>query len=440
MFGRPWLRPQGATSTNKTNNSNVISKAEWGLATGSYVSYTAKDDSDYEGKVFTTNGLAASFVFFDEAHTYRGSLSSPTQPFALLKTITEKSWDPTVAFAISGSISGGGPGQLTNIVDHILRVKGEQHEGKPSIGGITNVTELENKKVDWNYLLQKHHIKSIGELMKNLVPRVLMARRNVDTFRGQIIGDAGREIVVQHVEHMLENLSMRGTMLGQSTEGGVLNLCSTALKLEFFGGEGATAMKLGRKGGCIWTQLLRANVYPKVACLYLDKLATEEDLEYNNINRYGDEASLLAATDASQNDVQRQLATSPFWPYCTQLIKQSSKFAQLCQYINNMVAYRNRRPSAGDDPGPADGTNIRYMVVLSDTPVSSYITFILLCVKYPKVKVILINGRTRKVATEKTPCYGRREMIEDLMSDCTNKSRNKIIVSTYRIYGTALNM
>ncbi|CAJ2505659.1 Uu.00g130530.m01.CDS01 [Anthostomella pinea] len=104
------------------------------------------------------------------------------------------------------------------------------------------------------------------------------------------------------------------------------------------------------------------------------------------------------------------------------------------------MAYRDRRPGAGNDPGPADGTNIRHMIVLSDTPVSSYITFMLLCVKYPKAKVMLINARTRKVATEKTPGYGRREMIEDLMSDCTNQSRNKIIVSTYRIYETALNM
>ncbi|CAJ2507904.1 Uu.00g090900.m01.CDS01 [Anthostomella pinea] len=413
------------------------------------VRYKAEDGTDHEGKVFTTNGLAATFVFFDEAHTYRGSLSSPTQPFALLKTITEKSWDPTVAFAISGFISGGGPGQLTNILDHILRVKGEQHEGRPSIGGITNVTELEDKKIDWNYLLQKHHIvrnqktkdevnkrkKSIGKLMKNLVPHVLMARRNVDTFRGQTIGDAGREIVA-YVRKAFDERHNAWTVDGRRGP----EPTQHSVELEFFGGEGAAALKLGKGGGGIWTQLLRANVYPEVARLYLDKLVTEEDLECNNINRHGDEACLLVATDASLNDLQRQLATSPFWPYRTQLIKQSSKFAQFCQYINGMVAYRDRRPGAGDDPGPADSTNIRHMIVLSDTPVSSYITFMLLCVKYPKVKVMLINGRMRKVATEKTPGYGRREMIEDLMSDCTSQSRNKIIVSTYCICGTALSM
>ncbi|KAI3326477.1 hypothetical protein HD806DRAFT_409181 [Xylariaceae sp. AK1471] len=118
-----------------------------------------------------------------------------------LKAITHRSWEPTVAFAVSGSISGGGPGQLTNIVDHILRVKGEQEEGKPSIGGITSAAELEEKQGDWKYLLLKSHIvsnvktkaevekrkKSLAQLMKDLIPHVLMARRNADLFRGRTI-------------------------------------------------------------------------------------------------------------------------------------------------------------------------------------------------------------------------------------------------------------
>jgi len=64
----------------------------------------------------------------------------------------------------------------------------------------------------------------------------------------------------------------------------------------------------------------------------------------------------------------------------------------------------------------------------------------LLCMKYPRIQVMLINGHTRSVASKSMPGYGRREMAEDLMADCTNDSPNKIIVTTYRIGGTALNM
>ncbi|KAI0111477.1 hypothetical protein F4814DRAFT_450154 [Daldinia grandis] len=104
-----------------------------------------------------------------------------------------------------------------------------------------------------------------------------------------------------------------------------------------------------------------------------------------------------------------------------------------------MVAYRDRRPGM-QDPGPADGSNVRHIVVFTDSAVPSNITFMLLCIEYPQIRVMLINGRTRSVASKSMPGYGRREMVEDLMSDCTEDSPNKIIVTTYRIAGTALNM
>jgi hypothetical protein len=38
------------------------------------------------------------------------------------------------------------------------------------------------------------------------------------------------------------------------------------------------------------------------------------------------------------------------------------------------------------------------------------------------------------VASKSMPGYERREMVEDLMSDCTDDSPNKIIVTTYILY------
>ncbi|KAI0111478.1 hypothetical protein F4814DRAFT_460735 [Daldinia grandis] len=314
------------------------------------------EDGPRGGEEFTINGLAASFVFFDEAHTYRGSLISPTLPFDLLKTITEKSWEPTVAFAVPGSLTAGGPSQLTNIVDHILRVKAER-EDEPSIGGITDANKLEEMKNDWNYLLQKNHLtsnpktkaevdkrkKSLGGLMKSLVPPILIARRNVDTFRGQVIGDDGREIQIEQIKCNMLDRSGRDafckltanvqTYVSQAfdekhntwmTRG---RKCpeptKSSVELEFFGGQSDSriAMSLGEGHGCVWTQLLRANIYPEIARLYSEELVTEDDLAHDSVNSHGDKACQLVATDAGRVALRQQLATSPFWPYRLPLMK-----------------------------------------------------------------------------------------------------------------------
>ena len=301
---------------------------------------------------------------------------------------------------------------------------------------------------------------SMAELMRRLVPHVLMARRNQDEFRGRTIGDDGREMLIDHVRCDMIDGSGRDAFCRLTAQvqtyvsrafderhnawmtGGKKGAEPTrrSVELEYFGGQGdgVTAMRLGKAGSRAWTQLLRANVYPEVARLYLDGSVTEKDLEHSSVNRHGDEAC-LAATDAGQGSLLRKLAESPFWPHRAQLVNQSPKFAKLCEYVEEMLAYRKRQPDV-DDPGPADGTNVRHMVVFSDSAVSSFITFMLLCEKYPNVQVMIINGRTRGVATPGVPGYGRREMIDNLMSDCTKESRNKIIISTYRICGTALNM
>lgn len=87
-------------------------------------------------------------------------------------------------------------------------------------------------------------------------------------------------------------------------------------------------------------------------------------------------------------------------------MKHSSKFAKLCWYVDEMVAHRGRHPET-HDPGPADGTNVRHMIVFTGSPVSSFVTFMLLCIEYPQIKAMLINRRTRNVATKNMPRYGR---------------------------------
>ena len=65
-------------------------------------------------------------------------------------------------------------------------------------------------------------------------------------------------------------------------------------------------------------------------------------------------------------------------------MKYFLKFIKLYKYVKAILAYKNRRADT-DNPGFTDSTNIRYMVIFSDSAVFSFITFMLFCKKYPNV-------------------------------------------------------
>ena len=61
-----------------------------------------------------------------------------------------------------------------------------------------------------------------------------------------------------------------------------------------------------------------------------------------------------------------------------------------------MLVYKNRRANT-DNPGLTDNTNIRHIIVFSDSAVFSFITFILFYEKYPNIQLIIINRRTCEI-------------------------------------------
>jgi hypothetical protein len=76
-----------------------------------------------------------------------------------------------------------------------------------------------------------------------------------------------------------------------------------SVEIEFFGqSDNRIAMGLGKGHGRVWTQLLRANVYPEIAHLHLNKSAKEEDLAHDGVNRHGDEACQIVVKRLAQQD------------------------------------------------------------------------------------------------------------------------------------------
>ncbi|KAI6080530.1 hypothetical protein F4821DRAFT_55153 [Hypoxylon rubiginosum] len=183
---------------------------------------------------------------------------------------------------------------------------------------------------------------------------------------------------------------------------------------------------------------MRAGVYPALARLIEADRIQDEDLHHGAINPLGAQAckAYLAQGRAAMFEV---LKRSSLWLYRRELAQESAKFAKLRKLVDDMVSYRSKVPNA-DNPGPYDGTNIRHMIVLADSPCSAFITYMQLAYAYEKVKVMLINASTKHEAGASDSGYGRSQIIEDLNSPCNETSPNEILVSTYAICGAALNL
>ncbi|RYP93279.1 hypothetical protein DL770_000568 [Monosporascus sp. CRB-9-2] len=156
------------------------------------------------------------------------------------------------------------------------------------------------------------------------------------------------------------------------------------VELEFFGGQSdsMTAMRLGKAGSRIWTQLLRANIYPEVAHLYSHRLLTEQDLEHIASTARVTMPACWRRRTPAEKACYSKLAESPFWPHRVQLMKLSSKFAKLCVGVEDMLAYRDRQL---DIHGPA-------LLTVPASPSYDY------------------QWRPLGVATQSVPNFGRQEM------------------------------
>lgn len=426
--------------------------------------------ADRNGRVIKANLMGAAFVFLDESHQYNGSPDSPTDPFRLLGKLRDSGYKEPSAFTVSASIPMAGPVQLANVVDHILesrRLQGLEVE----IGGISDVGVFKNRQADYNYLLDKldrakdsktrKEVKTrrvrLSKLEKELAPLVLMARRPTDKFRGEQIGDGSREIIVESITCPMKDGAaqvafrrlvaevrsyVRLTLQKQKQEwkqGGQVGPepSERSVEKKLFGDSNVGARLRGGSRRA-WTRLVRAGVYPTLAGLVEDGLIQDEDLHHETINPLGAQAckAYLAHGRAAMVEV---LERSSLMQYRERLAQESTKFAELCKRVNDMISYRSKVPTA-DDPGPRDGTNIRHMIVLADSPCSAFITYMQLAYACEEVKVMLINASTKHEAGASDSGYGRSQVIEDLNSPCSEASPNKIVVSTYAICGAALNL
>ncbi|KAI3322842.1 hypothetical protein HD806DRAFT_116419 [Xylariaceae sp. AK1471] len=437
-----------------------------------YDNMRSRDPDENEDIVM--NLMGAAFVFFDEAHQYNGTLDSPTDPFRFLRSLRETSVKEPVAFTVSASIPLSGPIQMANIVDHVLSSRCLQGR-EERIGGVDDAQSLKVAQTNYEYLIgnlnrltdekTKRTIitrqETLNKLEKELVPNLLMARRPTDTFRGQPIGEGSREITVKHIncpmgDGLARDAFRRITAEVQSyvqrlllekkqewKQGGQIGPEPTQQSVEaglFGSGEdNNVAARMNHKSKKAWIRLTRAGVYPFLAHVLDTGVIKDGDLDHDAVNQLGVMACKAYFTEG-WDEMVGAFEKSSLWSYRKELSQQSPRFGRLCQFVDEMLSYRSQAPTA-DDPGPRDGTNIRHMIVLTQSPSAAFITYMLLAHAYRgNVKVVLFNAATKNDASASDNGYGRNQILDDLNSPCDESSPNKIIISTYRICGVALNL
>ncbi|KAI1316902.1 hypothetical protein F5Y16DRAFT_160834 [Xylariaceae sp. FL0255] len=430
-------------------------------------------DENGSNETVVMNLLGAAFVFFDEAHQYNGSLNSPTDPFRFLRNLRDTSLKEPVAFTVSASIPLSGPTYIANILHHALISRFLQGT-EEQIGGVDDARSLEAAQTEYRYLVEnlnrltdkrtkkgiEARQKNLDRLERELVPYLLMARRPTDHFRGEPIGDGSREIMVDQTNCPMEDGLARDAFRRMTAEvqsyvqrllqekkqewreGGQIGPEPTQRSVEtglFGSGEDNNVAARINQTSQAWMRLTRAGVYPFLAHLLDAGLVQDNDLHHDTVNQIGVTAC-QAYFARGWDDMIRAFEQSPLWPYRRELAHQSPRFDRLRHFVDDMLSYRLRVPTA-DDPGPRDKTNIRHMIVLTQSPVSAFATYMLLANTYKEnIKVILFCAATKNDAGVNGNGYGRHQIIDNLNSPCDESSPNTIIVSTYRICGVALNL
>ncbi|KAI0903470.1 hypothetical protein F4823DRAFT_568659 [Ustulina deusta] len=248
-----------------------------------------------------------------------------------------------------------------------------------------------------------------------------MARRPKDNFRGEPIGDGGREIIVDQIScpmvdglardafrrKMAEVQSYVQRLLQEKRQeweqGGRVGPRPSQQRVEaglFGSGEDSNiASRKNQMSRQAWVRLTRAGVYPLLAHLLHAGRVGDSDLHHAAVNQLG-------ATSCKA--------------YST---KGWDEMVGALGFVDDILSYRSRAPTA-DNPGPRDGTNIRHTA----------------CAYKGNVKVVLLNAAIGNDASAGDNEYNRNQILDDLNSQCDQSSPNRIIVSTYRICGMALNL
>ncbi|KAJ2980219.1 hypothetical protein NUW58_g7005 [Xylaria curta] len=439
-------------------------------------------------KLVKINTLGCSFVFFDECHNYRGVSGALTRPFEMLQGVSRMT-DTVMAVGLSASLTLG-PGYWHPFVRHALDHAGREgsvrrgrggegrnHNPRPvkRISGLGSLQDLSRQATNFSYLVDNMNRAQVDANMKAemerrrdelgrfcgvFCPQMMIARKKTTKFRGQAIGARGRAVTYVRLnmpkgetydifKSLVDSI---GTYINQQYEDAVRAWESSGSEGEKPSKKTIVNNRLQQIAGNPARErnfevISRASCFPRIAFLVQRGLIQREQLLFADIRPLAIEINQLLHPDLLDNvdftAVQRVLERSPFYNYRQEILDQSPKLHWVRRKIDGLLAIRTKPPTDPEvlkdhGPAPPDGTNTRHALILSETPLSSWLCFLILWRLYrraiPRGEIIILYAHS-----EISPIV-RTQYTAYMQESCQYDNRCKILVSTSDLFSEGHNL
>ncbi|KAI1383849.1 uncharacterized protein F4822DRAFT_440079 [Hypoxylon trugodes] len=432
----------------------------------------------YKGYAAYDTNLVASIVFMDEVHSYKGSKENPHGAFKALRSMAKDSLCPTLAVGLSASMLGSGPKNWRPFASHLLQVA-DSRGLKPNVPHLSSVKDVDSWIRDYDYIIKNSNsskarsreyaierLDALRPILEAFIPRVVLCRLRGDKFRGKSISDSGRTPVTKVYLDTLESSNAHKGLRELSTR--IRTWIDEIYDLEMENWEKTN--KLGNAPDRDETQrnLLNkafpqgdrsteeynimkwSSTFPYISVLYLTGNISQSDCtakECLHVSRqitsylHGQRRNQLSDAQVSERILQ-ELQQSPFWRYRRLLKDYSPKFQRITNYVRQLLAVREHGAYSAEiahdfkalGQGPPDDSGVRHMLLFSEYPISSFLTFMLLFDEFGMdgIEWLYMHGGTNM--NHKTI------MIRDIQENVEKGGKMKILTTTCGLMGTGLEM
>ncbi|KAK7757536.1 hypothetical protein SLS62_000551 [Diatrype stigma] len=396
-------------------------------------------DRRFKGKTYKDHSFAVSWMMFDEMQKYRGTRDNKTIPFKCLEQFRDSFRSggphPTMAVGITGDFLVEGVQLWRPFAEHFFETAEAMQWEPRNFGSITELAKLDAYENDWKYVVAfkqdpnreagvNDRIGRLQDIFTTFVPATILARKYDTKFLGEVIlqmpvdiidircdlpGGTARSAIQQlsgqvkaWADVQFDAQNDRWTQ-GKQANQPVREVVEREL-LRAAAERGGVAGKTDA-----FLALQRSTSYPFLARLWLDNTIDKSHFLAENVNQFSGSVTRLLNNAAPRQDVLDALAKSPFWDYRDELEQHSPKFAILCQYIAEIQSLKGQ-------------------------VVASFVTFMLLYVRYPDIEFIYVHPSDRD-------SRAREKAARNIQAPCPDAgARNKVLVSTCSCMGTGHNL
>ncbi|KAI0201646.1 hypothetical protein F4808DRAFT_459773 [Astrocystis sublimbata] len=460
---RPYLPINERDPPNGDGSQNIVLMSDRGVS--QFLSYFEAGDAVTDTNESEYYRMCASFVFFDEFPSYKGSKTSPTAPFKMLQKLNlnsagTKKECPLLAVGISSSARADFA-NFRPFVHHALT------QGDTRIPGLESEIEFDKYEKIWENLVKTLNLPTRNDtrerenllgFLRKFIPHIMISRRRGDKFRGSVIlgkspiqlipCDTRSESCMQAFDKLISqvkkfvnqeyNLKLNEWLLGKK-EGKKPNKRAIAqARLEFVSGGSRR-----RASSTVPQILLRSSTFPALAQVVHEHTPVDYSLLLGSAmielaTRISRILSPKKLSDDSKVNAMKEMDDSYWWERKNKLFQSSPKVQEIHRRLHELLDLAEKQtddPSQEDiGPPPKDGTNIRHLLVFTDYPLSAFLILMVLLPRFIERNVVFLYVHSGVDINE------RQEIVNYMQKDCSPGDPVKVLISTMRIIGRGYNI